>query len=269
MRRRPQLPTLPVPRASRRVVVGLLVAVAVLVPGWMWLRDSPLVGVDEVTVTGLSGPQAATVRQALESAARDMTTLNVDEQALEDAVRRFPIVGEIRADGRPLHRLDIEVEQRAPVAALVNGDARMAVAADGTILVGTLTKDLPLVPVSSPPGGRTLAEPEALRLVRLLGAAPAELRGRIAGVELGDRGLQARIADGPELFFGPAGRLEAKWAAATRVLADASSRGAAYLDLRVPERPAAGGLEPSEPPPPSAGAPVDPAEPQPDVEVGL
>ena len=245
----------------------LLVAIAVLVPGWMWLRDSPLVGVDEVTVTGLSGPQAAVIRQALEDAARDMTTLNVDEEALEDAVRRFPIVGEIRADGRLLRRLDIEVEQREPVAALANGDVRMAVAADGTILEGTLTKDLPVVPVSSPPGGRTLAEPEALRLVQLLGAAPAELRARVAGVELGDRGLQASIADGPELYFGAAGRLPAKWAAATRVLADASSRGAAYLDLRVPERPAAGGLEPTA----EAPVTVDPAvtEPQPEVELGL
>ena len=45
--------------------------------------------------------------------------------------------------------------------------------------------------------------------------------------------------DGPVLYFGDSHRLAAKWAAASRVLADASSRGATYLDLRLPERPAA------------------------------
>ena len=36
--------------------------------------------------------------------------------------------------------------------------------------------------------------------------------------------------------------MRAKWTAAARVLADPSSRGAAYIDLRLPDRPAAGGL---------------------------
>jgi hypothetical protein len=60
------------------------------------------------------------------------------------------------------------------------------------------------------------------------------------------------MRNGPDLIFGDATDLEAKWAAAARVLADASSRGATYVDLRLPERPAAGGLpaqtlEPVEP----------------------
>lgn len=260
--RRPPLPRLParLPRPSRRFAAGALVVLAALVPAGLWLRDSSLVSVDEVTVTGLSGPQAAAIRQALETAGREMSTLSVDEQALADAVRRFPVVAAVRADGRPPRRLEIAVEQRQPVGALANGDSRMAVAADGTILQGTLTRDLPLVPVSSPPGGRTLAEPRALRMVALLGAAPAELRPRIASVEQGDRGLQARITDGPDLYFGAPSRLTAKWAAATRVLSDALARGATYLDLRIPERPAAGGLEP-------ADVPAAPTETQPEVEV--
>ena len=52
----------------------------------------------------------------------------------------------------------------------------------------------------------------------------------------------AELRDGPELIFGPATRLRAKWAAAARVLADLEARGASYVDLRIPSRPAVGGL---------------------------
>lgn len=252
---------LPVPRLplSRRVLAGALVGVLLLIPGWMALRASPLVGVDDVSISGLSGPQAASVRLALEAAAKEMTTLAVDEQALRDAVSQFPIVASVSAEPRPLHRLNIDVVQHVAVAALANGDKRLAVAGDGTILAGTLTKDLPLVPVSSPPGGAELAEPKARRMVTLLGAAPTGLLPRIERVEIADRGLTAHVSEGPQLFFGTPTRLEAKWAAATRVLADAYARGATYLDVRVPERPAAGDLEPVQ----SAAAPVNP---QPTVE---
>lgn len=244
---------------SPRVLAGLLAGVLLLIGAWLVLRASPLVSIEEVSITGLTGPQAAPIRLALEAAAEEMTTLAVDEQALRDAVSQFPIVASISAQPRLLNRLDIDVVQYVPVAALANGDKRMAVAGDGTILSGTLTKDLPVVPVNTPPGGTTVAEPKARRMVMLLDAAPTGLRSRIERVEVADRGLTAFVSDGPQLYFGTPTRLEAKWAAATRVLADAYSRGATYLDVRVPERPAAGDLEPSE-------AAAVPAEPQPTVE---
>ena len=77
----------------------------------------------------------------------------------------------------------------------------------------------------------------------LLAAAPPELRAKVSRVYAGPRGLTAPLAAGPVLYFGGADRLRAKWAAAARVLADRSSAGATYIDLRLPERPAAGGLE--------------------------
>jgi cell division protein FtsQ len=62
------------------------------------------------------------------------------------------------------------------------------------------------------------------------------------------------------LFFGGGERLSAKWTAATVVLDDRTSAGASYLDLRLPERPAAGGLEAPAPAPAQTGAP--PVQPQ-------
>ncbi|HWH94409.1 MAG TPA: cell division protein FtsQ/DivIB, partial [Baekduia sp.] len=77
-----------------------------------------------------------------------------------------------------------------------------------------------------------------------LAAAPAALRDRVqrAATTRGG-GLTLTLRNGPELRFGGADRLAAKWAAAAAVLADDASAGATYLDLRYPERPAAGGLE--------------------------
>src|SRR4051794_9638276 len=234
---------LPARRPSRRFTLGMLAVAVLLVPGWFLLRDSPLVSVDKVNITGVSGPQAAEISQALTDAAKRMTTLDVDQAQLADAVHEFPVVARIKAHGRLLHTLDIQVSERLPVAALANRDRRMAVASDGTILANTLTKDLPLVPVAAPPGGTMLAEHKAQQMVTMLGAASAELRPHIERASIGDQGLTVRLANGPELYFGDTSRLAAKWAAAERVLADYSARGAAYIDVRVPERPAAGGFD--------------------------
>ena len=54
-----------------------------------------------------------------------------------------------------------------------------------------------------------------------------------------------RLRNGPVLYFGTVQRLTAKWAAIARVLADPDAAGATYLDATVPERVAAGGLEPT------------------------
>ena len=77
----------------------------------------------------------------------------------------------------------------------------------------------------------------------MAGGAPAVLRARIETSSGGaDDGYVAELRDGPELIFGAATRLRAKWAAAARVLADLEARGATYVDLRIPSRPAVGGL---------------------------
>jgi Cell division protein FtsQ len=93
-------------------------------------------------------------------------------------------------------------------------------------------------------GEERLLDRTAAGAAAVAGAAPAALRSRIDEVTRGssDEGYVATLRDGPELIFGAATRLRAKWAAAARVLADLEARGASYLDLRVPSRPALGGL---------------------------
>jgi hypothetical protein len=48
------------------------------------------------------------------------------------------------------------------------------------------------------------------------------------------------MRNGLLVYFGDAARPHAKWLSLARVLADSTSAGAVYIDVRVPERPAAG-----------------------------
>jgi cell division protein FtsQ len=236
-----------VPRtiARRRLRVLLLafLAGAGVALGWTWLRDSPLVAVERISITGASGPEAANVRRALETAARDMTVLHVRRDELRTAVAPYPIVKSVTAETDFPHGLRIFVHEHEPVAAVVVDGKQTPVAPDGTILRGTPARSVPLIPLSSPPAGDRVTAPRGLQAIALLAAAPAPLRKRVTKVARGPKGLTATLREGPPLHFGDPERLAAKWAAVARVLADPSSAGATYLDLRVPERPAAGGLE--------------------------
>jgi cell division protein FtsQ len=231
-------------RRSRVVLATVAVAVVAGALG-MWLRSSSLVRVKNVTVTGIDGRQAADIRDALTVAALDMTTLAVDEDELRAAVAAYPVVRNLRASIDFPHRLRIAVNAYDAVAALQPERGSLtAVAADGTLLRGTSARDLPLVGVRTVPGGRRVSDGAALRAVRLLGAAPAPIRRRVVRVFRGTRGLAATVHEGPKLYFGGDQRLRAKWSAAAQVLAHESSRGASYVDVRIPERPVAGGFQP-------------------------
>ena len=234
----------PFARRRTRVVLGIAVLLAVLTPLALWLRNSSLVAVERVSVTGIDGSQAADVRRALTRAGRDMTTLNVRENALLSAVTAYPVVRSLRTETDFPHGLRIIVTAHEPVAALRSGGGLTAVAADGTLLRGTATRGLPVVAIGGRRSAQRLRRGEALGAVRLMAAAPRALRGRVTRVYRGPRGLTTTMDEGPKLNFGGAGRPGAKWGAAAQVLASGTSRGAAYLDLRIPERPVAGGLQP-------------------------
>jgi cell division septal protein FtsQ len=210
--------------------------------GWLWLRGSSLVSVDHVTVTGVQGPSARRIRAALESAARNMTTLDVNVSALRVAVAAFPVVKSISVSTQFPHGMRIQVFEQVPVGAVTVGGRKFAVTANGILLPSVNASGLASIPVSVPPGG-TRVTGTALSAAALLGAAPGWLRGRVTQVSTtAANGLVAALRNGPEIYFGDAGKLHAKWAAAAAVLADASSQGAAYIDVSVPERPAAGGV---------------------------
>jgi cell division protein FtsQ len=160
------LPSPSLPRRPPARAVGACVAVlALLGGGWLWLRDSSLVAVRQVDVSGLSGADAPRVRVALQDAARDMTTLHVRNGQLATAVEPFPAVRAVEAHADFPHGLKIVVHEHVAVGAIAAGSTRVAVAADGTLLRGTTTSGLPLIDVRVSPGGDALTDRRALRAV--------------------------------------------------------------------------------------------------------
>lgn len=230
------------PRPSRRSLAAAL-AVAALAGGYLGLRESPLVAVEDVRITGVSGPEAPRLRALLADAARDMTTLRVREDHLRAIVEPYPTVAGIEVRTDFPHGMHIAIRERAPVAAILSNGSRVPVAADGTILRGAAQRDVPVVPMSTPPGGDKVIDRGALEAIEALAAAPVAMRERVHKVFFESGSLTLAIQDGPLLRFGTTERLRAKWASALGVLADPSSAGATYVDVRYPERPAAGGLE--------------------------
>jgi cell division protein FtsQ len=226
----------------------LVVVIALGVGGWVWLRESSLVEVREVQITGVSASEGDDVKQALDSAAREMTTLNVREDALRHAVGRYASVGDLKVTTDFPHRLMIEVIEREPVAALAgNGSRRVPVTGSGVLLRGvTAGRDLPSIVLEQSPAGPRVTDRRLLRALAVAGAAPDELLRRTERLELGARGVVAKMDKGPDLIFGTDDEVRAKWVAAARVLAETSASGATYLDLRIPGRVAAGGLAPIE-----------------------
>jgi cell division protein FtsQ len=232
---------------SRRVILGLLaaaLALPALFGGWLWLRDSSLVTVEHVQVSGVTrSPYRRNIEAALAEAARRMSTLHVSMGALRAAAAPYRVVRDLRVSAGFPHTLRIRVIEQPPVAALVVGGTRTAVAADGAVLgPALLSSSLPLVhgTAGDPLGSGSVHGPAARAALTILGAAPPTLAGWITRVYSGREGLTVAMRNGLLLYFGNAARPHAKWLSAARVLADSSSAGAWYVDVRLPERPAAG-----------------------------
>jgi cell division protein FtsQ len=236
---------LALPPAWRRrlaMMLAVLAGLAVLYVGWF--RDSSFAKVHDVYVSGLSGPQSRSIRAALEDAGVSMTTLHVRDGALRAAVADYPVVRSVTAQGDFPHTLRIQIELNLPVAVVQTPAGRIPVTADGLLLRDVpLTSGLPLL------AGRAGALPDRITdgptysLLRVVASAPGPLRDRVRSVQVkAGAGLVAHVRRGPDLIFGNTDRIAAKWVAASRVLASPAARGATYIDLRLPERPAAGGL---------------------------
>jgi cell division protein FtsQ len=219
-------------RLRRRATVALVAAVALAIGYFAWFRDSSLVAVTHVTVSGLGGdsnPAAA----ALTRAAEGMTTLDVDQARL-DAVAANPSFP---------HGMALRVVERPPVMIARDGGRRVPVAADGTVLVGVDAPPgtkLPTVAVNPLPATGRLTG-QAGREARVLGAAAGPLRSEVAGISWrASRGITVVLHGGIQVRFGSASAAPAKWAAAAAVLADRRLDSLAYVDVRVPKRPAVG-----------------------------
>jgi cell division protein FtsQ len=241
------------PRLRRYTVLAAITAAALTTLYFTWLRDSSLVQVKTVTVVGLTGPDATRVRTRLEAAGKDMTTLHVREAALRRAVATEPSILAIQAVPDFPHGLRIDVLENHPVAAIdLPGSGRVPIAGNGTLMPGYRSAtSVPAIRTQGAPRiGRDAASParladdRAAQLVRVAATAPPALLRRATAIERrAGEGIVVTLQSGPRVIFGDATQLPEKWRAAAGVLAAKDASGAAYVDVRLPDRPVAGGLK--------------------------
>jgi cell division protein FtsQ len=241
-------------RRLRIAAIALALAVPLLTGGWLWLRNSSFVSIEHVRVSGLHGADAPAIEAALADAARQMSTLNVNQGKLRAAVASYPVVGALQVHTSFPHGVSIRVVEQPPVAMLSAGGVDTAVSASGVVLgTARASEALPALKssVQLTPGER-VREPALVAELTVLGVAPARLAKDVERAYTGRKGLTLVMHGGLLAYFGDASRPHAKWIALARVLADSSSAGASYIDVRSPERPAAG-FPAGVTPPPATG----------------
>lgn len=225
----------------RRAILAGIMALIVVGGYMIWLRNSSWFAVEEVEVEGLTANQQE-IAASLQEAAADMTTLHIRDDELRDAVSGFPTVASIKADATLLHKLRIEVTERLPIAvAEVNGE-RVAVSAEGYILLGVEfdPKELPALEAAEAQGVQL--DEEGIAQASILGAVPDELRSRLKAATWDEErgGVVADLDGAPELRFGDGEDAEDKWKAVAAVLTDPELGSPFYVDVSVPGRPVAG-----------------------------
>src|SRR5260370_14818160 len=187
-------------RHRAKLALAALLAVAAG-GGWLWLRDSSLVAVQQVRVAGLSGAAAPSIRSSLEQAARSMTTLHVQIDKLRAAVAPYTVIKDLKVQTQFPHALRIDVIEQLPVAALDVGGQRVPVAGNGIVVRGLpAPANVPTLPISRRPTATRVTDRTTLTELTVLDAAPSLLRGRVAQIGYRPLGLTITVRTWPHLF---------------------------------------------------------------------
>lgn len=227
---------------TRWIILAVLLA-AFLLGAFLWVRDSSLVGVEQVNVTGATGTTSRAVERSIADAAQQMTTMDFDAAAIRAAVAPYPIVKSVEVTTHFPHRVDVIVHEHTPVATVVTGGKDVPVAADGTLLAGTIAKGVPPLATDRLPVRGQVTEAAMRDEIRVLAGATAAQRAGVEHIQHGVHGVEVKLQGSATVaYFGTGEEAADQWVALKRVLADPASSGATYIDVRVPERPAAGGF---------------------------
>lgn len=225
----------------RRLVLIAIVLVALASAYWFWLRDSSLVAVDEVEVSGATVNQNA-IQRALDKAGRQMTTLHVQESVLIEALGRFPTVAAISTSAVFPHTLKVAIRERPPVAVATIEGKTTGVSADGYALIGLDVSAFDLPSISATLAEDGLVDDHGRAQAAIVGATPTPLKPGLVSAIWDDTygGVLVDLSGAPQIRFGDGEDGKAKWAAAAALLADPGLGSPSYIDVSAPGRPVAG-----------------------------
>lgn len=218
-------------RLARLADLGVLLGVAAVFVGALW---TPLLDVDEVEVTGAVRLDRETVLATADVDAGD-ALIDVDPRAIGERIAELPWVLEVEVSRGVDGRVGLAVVEREPVATVGQGAGAVLVDEEGrglaTVGDTPATGLVVLTGLAVPAVGDFLGSEAAgaLRLARALAlAAP----GSVAELDAGS--LVARLAEGGEVAFTDATKLEAKIRSLETVLAQVDLTCLERIDLTLP-----------------------------------
>jgi cell division protein FtsQ len=235
-------------RRRRLAVLLGVAALAALALLW-WLAQGPLLAVSGVKVRGYDRDDRAALVAAIDEAASGGTMVSPATDEIRAAAAAFPWVASVSVQRDWPRRMTVDVTPARPVAVAAGPDGRTALVSGAGRVLGPVPERAGLgwlrLPAAPPAAGYALGEGDRAGLAFLAAAPPAAARRvRQLGVDA-TGALSGRIDGGPVLRLGRPDDLAAKARALALVLGQvpaADLEAATYIDLRVPVRPAIGGL---------------------------
>lgn len=225
----------------KRVRIAVILAGVFVVAGLAYLAvESPALDVDHVRVTGAVHVAEDEIRKVA-GIEHGEPLLRVDTAAVADRVGALPWVAGVDVARDLPGTLHIEVREHDAVAYARRADGKAALlAADGRVVSDVDVPPPGLVEVLGlrrPPAvDGIVSPPDAPGVVTHM---PEALAQRIVAIDLAGDDVALDLVDGGEIRLGTLDDLEAKGAAALAVLDAVGDAECEYINVRVPENPAA------------------------------
>ncbi len=219
-------------------LVAFAVVAGVVAAGWALLR-SPLLAVDEVTVTGSDHVDADQVLRAA-GIGPGTAMMDVSPSRVTDELEALPWVASATVTREWPGRVDIRLVDRTPVARVATGSGEVLVDTDGRVLDRSGGDDvaLPLL-VGPTPGEPGTQLRGSTPLLRTASSIPRTERDRITRVGFSDGdSVELTLRDGGVVALGRSEAFEAKFASlATMIEHLGGLAEGCTLDVSVPTAP--------------------------------
>ncbi len=244
-------------RTRRRRILSVVAVVAALGAA-VWLAFfSPLLKVRDVVVVGGAHTSSADAAAAAGLDDGDSLLL-VSTTKVEEAVRSLPWVASARVDRKLPGTVRIKIRERRPALLVQVGDGSWTVDATGRVLQrGRAGNELPLltgVATAPPVPGERLGNTNLRAALRVWRSLPDQIRDDVVALYApSPERISFSLRDRTLVRYGAATGRRTKRQVLKALLARLREqrRAAAYIDIRVPTRPA---LVPLEQAPPGSRA---------------
>ncbi|KQN86390.1 cell division protein FtsQ/DivIB [Arthrobacter sp. Leaf69] len=231
----------PEPKARRRkrIVVGTIATLAVLVAGIVaGAVYSPVLALQTVSVEGTKLLTAAQIQKAL-APLQGKPLPQITDGDVAALLKPLVQVKEVTSQARPPSTLQVKVTERVPVALVKQGKAHQLVDADGVKLSDSADPAAIKLPVIDG-GGGTLPKDLFHAITGVLGALPADVLARLSNASAKSvDAVELKLVDGQTIVWGNAGDKELKarvLEALLKVPADPANPVRIY-DVSVPRHP--------------------------------